>query len=86
MCIEVQGGEIPQQEFCNRKGWSRMGQRMKTPITDSQVTRQSRSTTKKYVRNVRTLATKAARMPDVLPKEEIKVVVQPQGGVNSGRN
>lgn len=80
MCIEVEGDDITPEEFYADSGWRTMGPGTKAPA--GHVSHQSRSATKKYARNARASATKAARMPDVLPKEDIKIVVRPRGGLN----
>lgn len=85
MCIEVEGEEISSEEFNDGAGWSHVGQRIKAPAGEVTAPRQSRPATKNFARNVKASVTRAARMPDVLPREETKVVVRPRGGLNIAR-
>ncbi|XP_050028408.2 uncharacterized protein [Dermacentor andersoni] len=86
MCVEVQGEEISPEEFHTGIGWWQVGQRITAPASEGSAARQSRPKTRDHVnRKVIATTTRAARMPDVLPREDTKVIVRPRGGLNIAR-
>ncbi|KAM7282318.1 uncharacterized protein ISCGN_002468 [Ixodes scapularis] len=84
--IEVPGERIEPEEV---EGWKVSGKRIKeiTNGTESRefaaTNRSSRPRTRaKYAKKVASAITKGARMPVSMPKEDIKIVVRPRGGLN----
>lgn len=85
--IEVPGEDINPTDTA---GWNITGKRIKqaTPSNGESpaIDRPSRPRERvNYAKRIATALTKAARMPQVLPKEDIKIIVRPRGGLNLAR-
>ncbi|XP_050038266.1 uncharacterized protein [Dermacentor andersoni] len=82
----VEWFKISPEEFHTGIGWWQVGQRITSPASEGSAARQSRPKTRDHVnRKVIATTTRAARMPDVLPREDTKVIVRPRGGLNIAR-
>lgn len=86
MFVEVRGERISPGDT---EGWKVSGKRIKEIVNgtsggESDATqRQSRPRTRvNYVKKITSAITKGARMPVSMPKEDIKIVVRPRGGLN----
>lgn len=84
--IAVQGEEITPEEINESHGWSHVGRRVRTAASSESATGNTRQPRPKTRENAgrKTIATttRAARMPNTLPREEIKIIVRPRGGLN----
>ncbi|KAG0411546.1 hypothetical protein HPB47_011325 [Ixodes persulcatus] len=84
--VEVPGERISPGET---EGWKVSGKRIKEIVNGTsggesdETQRQSRPRTRvNYVNKITSAITKGARMPVSMPKEDIKIVVRPRGGLN----
>lgn len=86
--IEVPGEDLNPTDTA---GWTTTGKRNKQQATPSTgespaIDRPSRPRERaSYAKRIATALTKAARMPQVLPKNDIKIIVRPRGGLNLAR-
>ncbi|KAL1430360.1 hypothetical protein MTO96_015068 [Rhipicephalus appendiculatus] len=87
MQVEVEEEEIRTEEFQEGSGWTHVVRKAK--IQGKETTRpptperQSRPRERdKYAKKVIASTTRASKMPNVLPREDIKIVVRPRGGLN----
>lgn len=75
------------------EGWQVAGRRHRQRAADAAKGEPASTTTlaapavrqAKFVKRITTKISKAARMPRTLPREDIKVVIRPRGGLNVGR-
>ncbi|KAH9375192.1 hypothetical protein HPB48_021938 [Haemaphysalis longicornis] len=87
MQVEVEGEEITTEDFQEGSGWTHVVRKPKTqgkeaarPATPE---RQSRPRERnQYAKRVIASTARASKMPNVLPREDIKIVVRPRGGLN----
>lgn len=89
--IGVQGSDITPRDTA---GWTTVSKRVKhadaanaskageSPATEHTSRARERAS---YARRATAAATKAARMPSILPKDDIKIIVRPRGGLNIAR-
>ncbi|KAH7983056.1 hypothetical protein HPB52_008888 [Rhipicephalus sanguineus] len=87
MQVEVEGEKITTEDFQEGSGWTHVVRKAKTQGKESTrpatPERQSRPRERdKHAKRVIASTTKASKMPNVLPREDIKIVVRPRGGLN----
>ncbi|XP_077544692.1 uncharacterized protein LOC144157827 [Haemaphysalis longicornis] len=89
--VEVNGHDIAPEET---SGWTAAGKRLKQVTTPGERLDQPRAASDRqprpseranFAKRVAATITKAARMPAVMPREEIKIVMRPRGGLNVAR-
>ncbi|XP_077564590.1 uncharacterized protein LOC144180056 [Haemaphysalis longicornis] len=78
MCIEVAGEEVTTEDYVKKVGWKVVTRKKKPKEERAQGTSpQTQSHMKTFARKAPAAATMAARVPNLLPKEDNKVVVRP---------
>lgn len=85
MMMEVQGEDISPDEYHRSTGWICVGSERPSRSKDQDVKQAERAPSRTYAKKVTATATKAARMPYALPREERKVIIRPRGGLNIAR-
>lgn len=85
--IAVHGDELSPTDTA---GWTTTGkhvqQRATQPVPGESTTDTTRTTTRaSFAKRVTATLTKAARMPSTLPRDEIKIIMRPRGGLHTGR-
>lgn len=82
MIVEVTREEISPDEHADVNGWTRVGPRASKAQANKMEKQPIITFRKAYARKVTAAATKAARMPHTMPKDKIKVILRPRGGLN----
>lgn len=83
--MEVQGEDISPEEYAQVAGWTHVGPRRGPANRNGTKTPPLRIPAKTFARKAAAAAAKAARMPNILPREETKIVIRPRGGLNIAR-